>query len=98
MKKKYLNDKVKKVPFDHKKEYCYNFSKHLDSLFQSLGHDNSDLKKLSIGDFFIEENEYDSEGEVYIAEKISDREINCFGLHIDEDVEKLYTRLKEVGR
>ena len=105
MKKKYQNDKLSKVSFKDKELYCLNFSTYLDSLFEPFGHDNRDFEKLNEGDFFLDEAinyDYDANGEetndVMVCEKISNKEIYRYLLSEKDSIEKLYIRLKELGK
>lgn len=105
MKKKFLQDKNKKTSLKEKKNYCVNFSKHLESLFEPLGHDKRDFKKLKEGEFFLDETiNYDYEGngkvsnDILICEKVSNKKLSQYLLSKNDHIEKLYNRLKELGK
>lgn len=105
MKKKYQGDKERKLSFEEKYNYCLNFSKHLESLFEPLGHDHRDFKELSKGEFFLDESinyDYEQTGEetndILVCEKVSDEELNNYVLSDKDSVEKLFLRLKELGK
>jgi hypothetical protein len=109
MKKKFLKDKVKKninnTSLKDKLAYCIKFSKNLESIFEPLGHDHRDYQKMEVGEFFLNEAvnyDYEGTGEetnyIMVCEKVSNKECLQYFLEEEKHINRLYKRLKELGK